>query len=184
MTDMRAPAATAGTIARTPMTSALNVGDAAPGFELPDADMNMVTLEEFRDRRNVVLYFYPKDDTPGCTMEAIDFSELEEDFSRVGAVVLGVSMDDCVSHGAFRDKHGLSVQLLSDEDAEVCRSYGVMHDREIEGKHKIGILRSTFVVDKKGVVRHAAYGVNPRGHAAEMLEILKGMARCKSTATR
>jgi peroxiredoxin Q/BCP len=129
MTDMRAPAATAGTIARTPMTSALNVGDAAPDFELPDADMNMVGLDEFRDRQNVVLYFYPKDDTPGCTMEAIDFSELEEDFSRVGAVVLGISMDDCVSHGAFRDKHGLSVQLLSDEDGEVCRRYGVLHDR-------------------------------------------------------
>lgn len=184
MTDMRAPAVSVGTIARTPMTSALNVGDAAPDFQLPDADMNMVSLESFRDRYNIVLYFYPKDDTPGCTMEAIDFSELEEDFSRVGAVVLGVSMDDCVSHGAFRDKHGLSVQLLSDEDGEVCRRYGVLHDREIEGKHKICILRSTFIIDKKGVLRHASYGVNPRGHAAEMLKILKGMPRCKSTATR
>lgn len=184
MTDMRAPAAAAGTIARTPMTSALNVGDPAPDFELPDADMNMVSLDQFRDQKTVVLYFYPKDDTPGCTMEAIDFSELEEDFSRAGAVVLGVSMDDCVSHGAFRDKHGLSVQLLSDEDGEACRRYGVLHDREIDGKHKICILRSTFVIDRKGVLRQAVYGVNPRGHAAEMLDIVKGMPRCKSTATR
>ena len=177
MTDMRAPAATAGTIARTPMTAALNVGDTAPDFELPDADMNMVSLEGFRDSRVVVVYFYPKDDTPGCTMEAIDFSELEEDFSRAGAVVLGVSMDDCVSHGAFRDKHGLSVQLLSDEDGEVCRRYGVLHDREIDGKHKICILRSTFVIDRKGVLRHAYYGVNPRGHAVEMLAKVKGMSK-------
>jgi thioredoxin-dependent peroxiredoxin len=181
---MRAPAAAAGTIARTPMSSALHVGDIAPAFELPDADMNTVSLEELRDRRNVVLYFYPKDDTPGCTLEAIDFSEREDDFSRAGAVVLGISMDDCVSHGAFRDKHGLSLQLLSDEDGDVCRRYGVLHDREIEGKHKIAILRSTFVIDRKGVLRHVCYGVNPRGHAAEMLEFVKGMPRCKSPATR
>lgn len=166
------------------MSAALNVGDIAPPFELPDADMNMVSLESFRNHRHVVLYFYPKDDTPGCTLEAIDFSELEEDFSRAGAVVLGVSMDDCLAHGAFRDKHGLSLQLLSDEDGEVCRRYGVLHDREIEGKHKICISRSTFVIDKQGVVRHASYGVNPRGHAAEMLQFVKGVARCKSTATR
>lgn len=175
MTDMRTSALAAGYIARTPVTSALKVGEVAPDFELPDADMNMVSLAAFRNTRTVVLYFYPRDDTPGCTLEAIDFSEMEDDFSRLGAVVLGISRDDCVSHGAFRDKHGLSLQLLSDEDGEVCRRYGVLHDREIEGTHKICILRSTFVIDRKGVLRHAGYGVNPRGHAAEMLEILKGM---------
>jgi peroxiredoxin Q/BCP len=184
MTDLRASANSAGYIARTPVTAALKVGDVAPDFELPDADMNMVGLAAFRGRRTVVLYFYPRDDTPGCTLEAIDFSELEEDFARVGAVVLGVSMDDCLSHGAFRDKHGLSVQLLSDEDGEVCRRYGVLHDREIEGKHKICILRSTFVIDRDGVLRHAGYGVSARGHASEMLELLKGMPRCKSPVTR
>jgi peroxiredoxin Q/BCP len=179
MTGMREHAAPAGIIARTPVTSALHVGTVAPPFELPDADMNMVALDDFRNHRNVVLYFYPKDDTPGCTLEAIDFSELDDDFSRSGAVVLGVSMDDGLSHGAFRDKHGLSVQLLSDADGDVCRRYGVLHDREIEGKHKICILRSTFVVDRKGVVRYAGYGVNPRGHAAEMLQVVKGLHRCK-----
>jgi Peroxiredoxin len=184
MTGMREHAAPPGTIARTPMTSALHVGEVAPAFELPDADMNMVTLDSFNGQRNVVLYFYPKDDTPGCTMEAIDFSELEDDFGRLGAIVLGVSMDDCVSHGAFRDKHGLSLQLLSDADGEICRRYGVLHDREIEGKHKICISRSTFVIDRKGVLRHVVYGVSPRGHAAEMLELLKGLSRCKSTVTR
>jgi peroxiredoxin Q/BCP len=179
MTGMREPVAPAVSIARIPVTAPLNVGDAAPSFELPDADMNTVSLDAFKNHRNVVVYFYPKDGTPGCTLEAVDFSELEEDFSRVGAVVLGVSMDDCLSHGAFRDKHGLSVQLLSDADGDVCRRYGVLHDREIEGKHKICILRSTFVIDRKGVVRYAGYGVNPRGHAAEILQVVKGLHRCK-----
>jgi peroxiredoxin Q/BCP len=154
-------------------------GQPAPGFELPDADMNMVSLESYRNRRNVVLYFYPKDDTPGCTLEAIDFSELEEEFRALKTVVLGVSMDDCRSHGAFRDKHGLSVQLLSDVDGETCCRYGVLQEKEAEGKRKTCLVRSTFVIDRKGVVRHALYGVNPRGHAREVLELVRGMARCK-----
>jgi thioredoxin-dependent peroxiredoxin len=152
--------------------SLLQPGQSAPGFELPDADMNTVSLEGFRNRRNVVLYFYPKDDTPGCTMEAIDFSELEDDFGALKAVVLGVSMDDCVSHGAFRDKHGLSVQLLADVDGDVCRRYGVLHDKEIDGRKKTCILRSTFIIDRKGHLKHALYGVSPRGHAAEVLDLL------------
>lgn len=154
-------------------------GQSAPGFELPDADMNMVSLESFRSRRNVVLYFYPKDDTPGCTMEAIDFSELEEEFATLKTVVLGVSMDDCLSHGAFRDKHGLSVQLLADVDGEACRRYGVLYEKEAEGKRKNCVLRSTFVIDRRGVVRHALYGVNPRGHARQVLELVREIARCK-----
>jgi len=156
-----------------PTASLLQPGQSAPGFELPDADMNSVSLEGFRNRRNVVLYFYPKDDTPGCTMEAIDFSELEDEFGARKTVVLGVSMDDCVSHGAFRDKHGLSVQLLADVDGEVCRRYGVLHDKEVEGRKKTCILRSTFIIDRKGHLKHALYGVSPRGHAAEVLDLLK-----------
>jgi thioredoxin-dependent peroxiredoxin len=123
-----------------------------------------------------VLYFYPKDDTPGCTLEAIDFSELQDAFSGLNAVVLGVSMDDCMSHGTFRDKHGISVELLADTEGEVCRSYDVLDHKEMEGKRKTGILRSTFVIDRDGVVRHALYGVAPRGHAAEVLNLLKGMS--------
>jgi len=157
----------------------LQAGQPAPEFDLPDADMNPVRLVDFRNRRNVVLYFYPKDDTPGCTMEAIDFSELEEDFGALKAVVLGVSMDDCISHGAFRDKHGLSVQLLADVDGEVCRSYGVLHDKEVEGRKKTCILRSTFIIDRKGHLKHALYGVSPRGHAVEVLGLLKRGGKCK-----
>jgi len=157
----------------------LQPGQPAPGFDLPDADMNTVSLEGFRNRRNVVLYFYPKDDTPGCTMEAIDFSEMEDDFGALKTVVLGVSMDDCVSHGTFRDKHGLSVQLLADVDGEVCRSYGVLHDKEVEGRKKTCILRSTFIIDRKGHLKHALYGVSPRGHAAEVLGLLRRGGKCK-----
>src|SRR4249919_2867482 len=143
----------------------LKVGQSAPTFDLPDGDMNLVSLNGYRGVNNVVLYFYPKDDTPGCTLEAIAFSELEDAFSSLQTVVLGVSMDDCMSHGSFRDKHGLTVQLLADTEGDVCRKYGVLHEKEIEGKRKTGVLRSTFIIDRKGVLRHAQYGVNPRGHA-------------------
>ena len=157
----------------------LQPGQPAPGFDLPDADMSMVSLEKFKNRRNVVLYFYPKDDTPGCTIEAIEFSEKDDDFGALKAVVLGVSMDDCLSHGAFRDKHGLSVQLLADADGEVCRRYGVLHDKEVEGKKKTCIVRSTFIIDRKGILQHALYGVAPRGHAGTVLGLLKGIGKCK-----
>jgi len=160
--------------------SILQPGQPAPRFELPDADMNTVSLDRFRNRRNVVLYFYPKDDTPGCTLEAIEFSELEDDFDALKTVVLGVSMDDCLAHGAFRDKHGLSVQLLADVDGEVCRRYGVLHDKEVEGRKKTSIRRSTFIIDRKGSLKHALYGVSPRGHAAEVLDLMRqGNNKCR-----
>jgi peroxiredoxin Q/BCP len=152
----------------------LQPGRAAPGFELPDADMNVVNLENFR-RQNVVLYFYPHDDTPGCTMEAIDFSELDDKFAALKTVVLGVSMDDCLSHGAFRDKHGLSVQLLADTEGEVCDRYGVLQEREFEGRRKKCVQRSTFIIDGEGRLRHALYGVSPRGHAAQVLSLVKNL---------
>lgn len=151
----------------------LHAGQPAPGFELPDADMEMVSLDHFRNKQNVILYFYPKDDTPGCTLEAIDFSDLADEFAGRDAVILGVSMDDCLSHGSFRDKHGLMVRLLADADGEVCQRYKVVQHKEIEGKKKVGIVRSTFVIDKQGVLRHALYGVNAKGHAAEVLNLIK-----------
>jgi len=154
----------------------LKAGQPAPQFDLPDADMNMVSLASFRGSRNVVLYFYAKDDTPACTIEAIDFSEREDDFLKHNTVVLGVSMDDCLSHGSFRDKHGLSVQLLADAEGEVCEKYGVLQEKEVNGKgRKRCVLRSTFVIDIKGLVRHALYGVPPRGHAGEVLNLVKGL---------
>ncbi len=150
----------------------LQTGRLAPGFELPDADMNVVSLAHFQDH-NVVLYFYPRDDRPGCTIEAIDFSDLEDEFAKLKTVVLGVSMDDCGSHEAFRDKHGLSVPLLADMDGEVCSRYDVLREREHEGKKEMCIQRSTFIIDRKGLVQHAMYGVIAKGHAAEVLNWIK-----------
>jgi thioredoxin-dependent peroxiredoxin len=157
----------------------LHAGEPAPGFDLPDADMEVVSLDGFKNRSNVVLYFYPKDDMPGCSMEAIDFSDQQDEFSRFDTVVLGVSMDDCISHGSFRDKHGLAIRLLADVDGEVCGRYGVLHEKERDGRTKVCIQRSTFVIDKRGVLKHVLYGVNPRGHAGEVLGLLKGMTKCK-----
>lgn len=151
----------------------LRQGDRAPGFELPDADLNLVCFRDLRGHSNLVLYFYQRDDTPGCTAEALEFSELEMDFRDSGTLVLGVSRDDCMVHGAFRDKHGLAVQLLSDVDGEVCRRYGVLEHKEYEGRRRECIRRSTFIIDRRGVVRHALYGVSPRGHAAEVLQLIK-----------
>ena len=150
----------------------LQLGSPAPDFTLPDADMEMVKLSKLKGN-TVVLYFYPKDDTPGCTVQAIEFSDLEEEFNAVDALVLGVSRDDCISHAGFRDKHGLAVDLLSDEDGKVCEKYGVWQEKEKDGIKKMGIVRSTFVIDKEGVLRHVQYGVSPKGHATEILNIIK-----------
>ena len=158
----------------------LQVGQSAPLFTLPDADMEMVSLEDFRDEHNVVLYFYPKDDTPGCTREAIDFSDLDTEFAELRTVVLGVSRDDCLSHGAFRDKHGLSVRLLSDADSEVCEKYGVLQEKELEGVRRTGIVRSTFLIDRAGVLRHVLYGVKAAGHAHEVLELVRRMKKASA----
>lgn len=152
----------------------LKAGDRAPDFSNPDADMHIVTLSQLRGR-TLVLYFYVRDDTPGCTAEAIEFSELEDDFARLGATVLGVSRDDCIKHGEFRDKHGISVRLLADKEQATCQAYGVLQDKEVDGVMRKSMLRSTFVIDKQGVIRHALYGVSSRGHAAEVLELVASM---------
>ncbi len=153
----------------------LKPGEAAPDFSLPDADMKMVELSDFKGKQNVVLYFYPKDNTSGCTLEAIDFSDMEEDFAALDTVVLGVSKDDCASHASFRDKHGLAVQLLADIDGEICEDYGVWQEKETEGIKNMGIVRSTFIIDKKGIIRHALYGVNAKSHAVKVLQLAKEM---------
>lgn len=151
----------------------LKSGDSAPNFQLPDADMETVKLSDFKGKKHVVLYFYPKDDTPGCTMEAIEFSDLEDEFAGRDALVLGVSRDDCLSHAEFRDKHGLSVRLLADTEGDICQKYGVWQEKEKDGVKRMGIVRSTFVIDKKGAVRHALYGVTAKGHAHEILQLVK-----------
>ncbi len=150
----------------------LKTGDRAPDFSNPDADMNEVELSQFRGR-NLVLYFYVRDDTPGCTTEAIEFSELEKEFATLQTSVVGVSRDDCIKHGEFRDKHGIGVRLLADKEETTSAAYGVLQDKEVDGVKRRSATRSTFIIDKQGVIRHALYGVSSRGHAAEVLQLVK-----------
>ena len=153
----------------------LSQGDAAPGFELPTSDMTMLSLSEFKGRKNVVLYFYPKDDTPGCTIEAVEFSDLLDEFAAADTVVLGISKDTCISHASFRDKHGLVVQLLADVDGDVSEAYGVWQEKEKDGVKRMALVRSTFVLDKQGIIQVALYHVSPRNHAAEILGLVREM---------
>lgn len=151
----------------------LQIGQPAPAFSLPDASMEMMSLSSYRGKKNVVLYFYPKDGTPGCTIQAIDFSDRENEFDRLDTVIFGVSRDDVLSHAAFRDEHGLSVQLLADTEEEVCRMYDVIAEKTSDGHARHCVRRSTFVIDKKGLIRHILREVNPRDHAEEVLKVVK-----------
>ena len=137
--------------------------------------MEMMDLSSYRGKKNVVLYFYPRDGTPSCTIQAIGFSDREQEFAKLDTVVFGVSRDDVLSHQSFRDQHGLSVQLLADTDQEVCRLYDVIQEKIVDGHPKSTLSRSTFVIDKKGVVRHILQDVNPRAHVNEVLKVCKAM---------
>lgn len=152
----------------------LNPGDKAPEFELPDADMHMVSSDAFAGRRYVI-YFYPKDDTPGCTLEAQEFTDMMAEFAARDTSLIGVSRDTCASHGAFRDKYGIDVTLLADVEGHVCEAYGVWQEKEKNGERKMGIVRSTFVVGDDGLIRYAEYGVTPKGHADKILEIVRSL---------
>jgi peroxiredoxin Q/BCP len=135
--------------------------------------MEMKDISRYKGKKNVVLYFYPKDGTPGCTIQAIGFSDRENEFIKLDTVVFGVSKDDVLSHQAFRDEHGLTVELLADTECEVCRLYEVIQDKIVDGHPKACLLRSTFVIDKKGVVRHILQDVNPRAHVEEVLKVCR-----------
>ena len=151
----------------------LKVGEKAPAFALPDADMETVELARYQGRSHVVLFFYPKDGTPCCTREATDFSDHEEDFGRRQCAVLGINRDDCLKHAEFRDKEGIGLVLLSDAEGAVCKQYGVWQARDVEGHKKFGIVRSTFIIDRGGIIRHALYNVNYKGHALDVLRLVK-----------
>ena len=153
----------------------LQVGLPAPPFSLPDASMEMMNLASYRGKKNVVLYFYPKDGTPGCTIQAIDFSDREPEFAKLDTVVFGISRDDVLSHQTFRDEQGLSVQLLADTEAEVCRLYDVLRDKTVDGRPKACVERSTFVIDKKGILRHILRDVSPKDHADAVLDAVKSL---------
>jgi thioredoxin-dependent peroxiredoxin len=165
----------------------LQPGQTAPPFSLPDADMETFNFRSLRGKQHSVIFFYPKDGTPYCTQEAIEFSDHESEFNQLGCVILGVSRDDCLAHAEFRDKHGLSIRLLSDMDGKVGHQYGVYHYREHDGHKKLKVVRSTFIIDKHGIVRHTLYDVSPKGHAAEVFQLVKQLngscSSCKSPKT-
>jgi len=151
----------------------LEKNQTAPAFSSPNQDNKLVRLADFKGDKHVVLYFYPKDDTPGCTIEANQFTELASEFAAHDAVVIGVSKDSCESHQAFIDKFGLKLDLLADTSGEVCEAYGVWQEKEKNGVKKTGIVRSTFVIDKAGALQEAVYGVTAEGHAEEILARVK-----------
>ena len=155
----------------------IQIGQSAPQFSLPDADMEIFDSTSLLGKQHAVLFFYPRDGSPFCTIEAIDFSDHESDFNRLGCVVIGISRDDCLAHADFRDRHGLSIRLLSDEEGEVCRKFGVMHYREHCGHKKLCLIHSTFIIDKQGKVRYAMYDVTPKGHAATVFQLVKQLSK-------
>ena len=148
-------------------------GDPAPDFDGVTTDGHRISLADYRGNK-LVMYFYPKDDTPGCTTEACEFRDEYSRFRQRGAVVLGVSPDDEASHLRFKEKYSLPFTLLADPDHKTAVDYGVWVEKNMYGKKRMGIKRSTFVIDADGNVARAMYGVKPEGHADEVLEVLPG----------
>jgi peroxiredoxin Q/BCP len=146
-----------------------DVGAAAPDFELPGTD-GTVKLSDFRGQKNVVLYFYPKDDTPGCTKEACGFRDLTPQFAAQDAVIFGVSADPMKSHEKFAAKYSLGFPLLSDEGGKVAQTYGAWGEKSFMGRKSIGMLRTTFVIDKNGRVARVFPNVKVDGHVDEVLK--------------
>ncbi|MFT5811871.1 MAG: peroxiredoxin Q/BCP [Rubritalea sp.] len=151
----------------------LEINQTAPDFTSTNQNDETVSLSQFKGAHHVVLYFYPKDDTPGCTVEANEFTALIEEFAAAGAVVLGVSKDSCEKHRKFITKHDLKVELLADISGEVCEMYGTWGERQFMGKKYMGIGRSTFVIDKNGLLVEVNYKVKAKGHAQQVLDFIR-----------
>lgn len=149
-------------------------GDKAPDFSLPDETGAIRTLGDFKGRY-LVLYFYPKDDTSGCTKEAVGFTGLKAEFDALNADVVGVSPDSVKSHEKFRDKHKLDVTLLADEEKSAIQAYGVWAEKKMYGKSYMGVERSTFLIDPKGKIAKVWRGVKVPGHAEAVLDALRDM---------
>lgn len=152
----------------------LATGQAAPDFELPRGGGGVVKLSELKGK-SVVLYFYPKDDTSGCTAEAIDFSALKSEFEKAGAVVIGMSPDSVKSHEKFKTKHALDVNLVSDEDKNVLNAYGVWVEKSMYGRKYMGVERTTFLIDRTGTIARVWNGVKVPGHAKDVLEAAQAL---------
>jgi thioredoxin-dependent peroxiredoxin len=147
----------------------------APKFSTPDQNENQVSLDNFQGNW-LVLYFYPKDDTPGCTTEAKDFSELSQDFNKLGAKILGVSPDSGTSHCKFINKHNLLINLLSDTEHQLAETYGVWQLKKFMGKEYMGVVRSTFIINPVGIIVYTWTNVRVKGHAQVVLNKLQELA--------
>jgi peroxiredoxin Q/BCP len=154
------------------MTPKLKTGEPAPALDLPIAGGGRISLKKLKGTP-VVIYFYPKDDTPGCTTEALNFTEKAKEFARLGAQVIGVSRDSCLSHEKFAAKHGLSVTLACDEDGDVCQRYGVWVEKKLYGRSYMGVERATFLVDPKGRIAQVWCKVKVKAHAEAVLEAIR-----------
>ena len=154
----------------------VSIGDKAPSFTLPDQDGNYVSLASLAGQW-VVLYFYPRDDTPGCTVEACEFTASLPNFSTRNAVVFGCSADGSAAHQKFIKKHSLGIRLLTDADKSVMNTYGAWGKKVMYGKEVEGIIRSTFLIDPKGIIRHVWPKVSVKGHVAEVIEVLQSLQK-------
>ncbi len=156
------------------MIKDLESGAKAPAFSMETGNGAKIASKDLKGKK-IVLYFYPQDDTPGCTKEAIAFSEDAAKFNRAGAVVIGVSRDTPAKHQKFKDKHGLKVTLGADEDGQIVEKYGVWVEKNMYGRKYMGIERTTFLIDEKGVIRQIWRKVKVAGHAAEVLNAVKAL---------
>jgi len=153
----------------------LNVGDKAPDFSLPTNGAKDISLKDYRKKKNVVLYFYPKDDTPGCTIEACGFRDRLKDISQWDTVILGVSPDDTAEHEKFTSKYQLPFPLLSDADKKICQAYGVWMEKNMYGRKYMGVARTTYIINKEGRIAKIFEKVKPQGHNEEVLEFVRGL---------
>lgn len=156
------------------MVKTLAEGDPAPDIELPADGGGSFTLSALKGRK-VVVYFYPKDDTPGCTTEAIDFTALKDAFAAADTEVVGISTDSAKSHDAFKSKHALGITLASDEDKQTVEAYGVWREKSMYGRKFMGVERSTFLIDRQGRIARIWRKVKVTGHAAEVLEAARAL---------
>lgn len=154
----------------------LEIGTKAPAFTLPDKDGSLVSLSDFAGRK-VVLYFYPRDNIPGCTRQACAFAGAYEEFKKINVVVIGISKDSVASHQKFAEKHSLPFILLSDPELTAIQAYGVWQEKKLYGKVSMGVVRSTFVIDENGMIEKVMPKVKPDTNAAEILAYLAGKSQ-------
>ncbi len=153
----------------------LNVGDSAPDFSLPGDGDSVLALTDYKGKKNVVIYFYPKDDTPGCTIEAKDFRDAMADFEKANTVIIGISKDAVSKHNSFKEKYCLPFALASDAESDVCERYGQWVEKSMYGKKYMGINRATFLIGKDGVIAKIWPKVKIEGHVQEVLAAAKAL---------